>query len=504
MKGIDKLMKLKKGFREGFFHFNFSWVGSLYQWMLTSFVIVSLPLIFAILYALISLDSYSKQAHRTVFQTVMVTENSRLILERLISMERSIRQFQILNENSFFEAYIQHRHKLLKLLSDSEFDGLDNVLTIKLKKLRESEAKLFHQIYTEGINSNKKLSPTDLIKFENLVGQARALIREGSKQQSTEVSALSKFETEIKNRLLLIVLVSACLALLLSVFFVHFITRPIKKIGSSIKHLAKEDFDFPVEVYGPRDLRELGQNLEGLRRELKYLENEKQHFIRSVSHELKTPLATLKEGTDLLSEEVIGNLNDEQREVLSLMKMGNFNIINLVSNLLEYQRAVSIQSRLEYSQFDLSCLMSSLIEEYKLLFQSKNQKVLVKGPSILITADYNKLKIILSNFISNAIKFSSKNTCIGFSSHINGKQVQILIEDQGPGIPESIRSEIFEDFFQGKINEDSVMKGTGLGLAIVGYYVVKHGGRTILLPPNDEYSGARFVLELPLEAKNES
>ncbi|HIE40432.1 MAG TPA: HAMP domain-containing histidine kinase [Thiomicrorhabdus sp.] len=186
------------------------------------------------------------------------------------------------------------------------------------------------------------------------------------------------------------------------------------------------------------------------------------------------------------------------------MKMGNFNIINLVSNLLEYQRAVSIQSRLEYSQFDLSCLMSSLVEEYKLLFQSKNQKVLIKSSSILITADYNKLKIILSNFISNAIKFSGKNTCIGFSSQVNGKQVQILIEDQGPGIPESIRSEIFEDFFQGKTNEDSVMKGTGLGLAIVGYYVVKHGGRTILLPPNDEYSGARFVLELPLEAKNES
>jgi len=211
--------------------------------------------------------------------------------------------------------------------------------------------------------------------------------------------------------------------------------------------LAKDDFDFSVEESGPRDLRELGKNLEGLRKELKYLENEKQHFIRSVSHELKTPLATLKEGTDLLSEEVIGALNGEQREVLSLMKMGNFNIINLVSNLLEYQRAVSIQSRLEYSQFDLSCLMSSLVEEYQLLFQSKNQAVVINNPSIQMTADYNKLKIILSNFISNAIKFSGKNTHIGFSAKVEGKKVQILIEDQGPGIPESIRSEIFEEFF---------------------------------------------------------
>ena len=498
-------MKLKKGLlKRVSFHFNSSWIGSLYQWMLTSFVVVSLPLIFAILYALTSLDSYSKQAHRTVFQTVTVTENARLVLERLISMERSIRQFQILNEASFFDAYIQHRHKLLKLLQESDFEGLTPILSQKLKELKQEEGELFQVIYTERVNNKKALLASDLVKFESLVEKARVLIRAGSKQQSKEVLALSEFENEVMNRLFFIVLLSAFLALLLSIFFVHFITKPIKKIGSAIKHLAKEDFDYPIEVSGPRDLRELSQNMEGLRKELKYLENEKQHFIRSVSHELKTPLATLKEGTDLLSEEVIGPLNDEQREVLNLMKMGNFNIINLVSNLLEYQRAVSIQSRLEYSRFDLSSLMSSLIDEYQLLFQSKNQTVIGENPSIEITADYNKLKIILSNFISNAIKFSGKNTQINLSSKVEGKQVNILIEDQGPGIPESIRSEIFEDFFQGNVSEDSVMKGTGLGLAIVGYYVVKHGGRTILLPPNDKYCGARFSLELPLEAKNES
>ncbi len=492
-----KSKKLFKGFSVYFGN------GSLYQWVLGSFLIVSLPLCFAILYALVSLDRYSNQAHHTVFQTVLVTENSRLILERLISMERSIRQFQILNETSFFEAYLQHRHKLLRLLSESEIEGLSPVLTSKLAELRKTEAQLFHKIYSAGVNRQEDDVFPDLVEFESLVSQAKTLIREGSKQQSSEVFALSAFEKEVRNRLIFIVLISACLALFLSIFFVHFITKPIKKIGLFIKQLAKDHFDSPVKVSGPKDLQELGANLEELRKELKYLENEKQHFIRSVSHELKTPLASLKEGTDLLSEEVIGSLNAEQREVLSLMKMANFNIINLVSNLLEYQRAVSIQSKLEYSRFDLSTLMQGLVEDYQLLFQSKNQKVLVCSPSIQIEADFNKLKIILSNFLSNAIKFSGKGTCIGFSAKIKESQAQIFIEDQGPGIPDSIRSEIFEDFFQGKATEDSVMKGTGLGLAIVGYYVVKHGGRTMLLSPNEKFCGARFVLELPLEAKNE-
>ncbi|VAW48890.1 Sensor histidine kinase GlrK [hydrothermal vent metagenome] len=499
-------MERKKGFIERLsLRFNTSSrVGSLYQWMLTSFIVVSLPLIFAIFYALFALDSYSKQAGRTVFQTVTVTENARLVLERLISMERGIRQFQILNDPSFFEAYIKHRHKFIKLLDESSFEGLNTELLQKLKELKNDEERLFQIIYINGLSQNKKLSAFDLLGFETLVKKAKELIRQGSRQQTSDVLALSKFEAEVTNRLFFIVLLSAFLALLLSVFFVHFITRPIKKIGLAIKHLAKEDFDFPIEVFGPRDLKELGQNLEGLRKELKYLENEKQHFIRSVSHELKTPLATLKEGTDLLSEEMIGDLNGEQREVLNLMKMGNFNIISLVSNLLEYQRAVSIQSRLEYSQFDLSSLMTSLVGEYQLLFQSKNQTIILDVDSIKITADYNKIKIILSNFISNAIKFAGRSTKIGLSAKVENKKVQILIEDQGPGIPDAIKNEIFEDFYQGTVSDDSVMKGTGLGLAIVGYYVVKHGGRTILLPPNEQYCGARFVLELPLEAKNEA
>lgn len=484
-----------------FWHrFNLPWKGSLYQWMLGSFILVSVPLIFAIVYALVALDNYSKQAHKSVFQTIVVTENSRLVLERLVSMERSIRQYQVLKEASLLDAFVTHHQKLVGLLNDSQSEHLPAGLSHQLQRLKQQEQSLFQSIPTREVDY-KPLSEAVLGQFAELAQQARQIIELGSQQQSQEVVALSEYESQVRQRLVFIVLASAFLALLLSIFFVHYITRPIKKTRMQIQRLVKDDFETPISIKGPKDLQELGENLEGLRQELRHLENEKQQFIRNISHELKTPLATLKEGTDLLSEELIGTLNSEQKEIVQLMQVGNFNIMNLVANLLEYQKAVSIQSTLDNRYFALPDLVDSLRQDYQLLLQSKQLDLIVSLPETTLYADYEKLKVVLSNFISNAIKFSSSGGCISISAELSDNTLQLVIEDQGPGISEDIHKLIFEDFFQGQLQPSSTMKGTGLGLAIVGYYVEQHSGEVLLLPPNEIFSGARFALVLPLEQK---
>ncbi|MDG4811575.1 HAMP domain-containing sensor histidine kinase [Hydrogenovibrio sp. 3SP14C1] len=480
--------------------FSLPWKGTLYQWMLASFMLVSVPLIFAIVYALMAMDNYSKQAHKSVFQTIVVTENSRLVLERLVSMERSIRQYQVLKEASLLEVFVTHHQQLVDLIKDSQSEHLPAKLDERLQQLKQDELKLFQSIPMQK-EAYKPLSEDVLGQFAGLAQQARQIIEFGTKQQSLEVIALSEYESQVRQRLVFIVLASALLALALSIFFVHYITRPIKKTRLQIQRLVKEDFETPIAINGPKDLQELGENLEGLRQELRHLETEKQQFIRNISHELKTPLATLKEGTDLLSEELIGSLNVEQKEIVQLMQVGNFNIMNLVANLLEYQKAVSIQSTLDNRFFALPDLVNSLRQEYQLLLQSKQLDLKVVLPETTLYADYEKLKVVLSNFISNAIKFSQSGDCISISAEVSDNTLQLLIEDQGPGISDEIHKLIFEDFFQGQLQPASTMKGTGLGLAIVGYYVDQHGGEVLLLPPNEAFSGARFVLVIPLEQK---
>ena len=477
------------------------YVGSLYQWALATFVIVTLPLVFAIIYAVLAVSNYTDQSQQTLFQTVNATESSRIILERLISMERSIRQFQVLEEPELFNSYQKHRNKFIDILESLRLTELDELLAEKLEILRQNENQLYQSISIKAKNKQVKLEKTDLKAFDSLTKQARKLIAQGEKKLSTEATVLSKIAKQVRNNLVYSALASIPLALLLGLIFVHLLTRPIKKVGQAIRNLGDVGFEQAIVIEGPEDLRALGQHLEWLRQKLNRLEYEKQQFIRNISHELKTPLATLKEGTDLLAENVVGELNTEQQDIIQLMKMGNITINDLVENLLEYQRALSTQVDLNFSTFDLVILIDKIINEYQLPLRSKKISLKSNLNTTHIVADYNKLKIIISNLFSNALKFSPPSGTIGLSLHSHNNVIQLIIEDQGPGIPKEIQHLIFKDFYQGSSPVAWKIKGSGLGLALVNYYLEAHQGAIKLLPANTEYCGARFSLQLPQNGK---
>lgn len=481
-------------------------IGSLYQWALATFFIVTLPLIFAIIYSVIEVTNYTQKSQLTLFQTVNTTENSRIILDRLISMERSIRQFQILNEPEIFHSYLDHRNKFLTVIESLKSKKPNQVLIGKLISLQQNENLLYQKILEHSKNNQLKLTNTDLNTFDQLTTQARILLSEGEKRVGIEASSLSSIAGRVRQRLVFSALLSIPLALLLGLTFVHFLTRPIKEIGQAIRNLGEIGFEEPISIKGPHDLTEIGLDLEWLRQRLNRLEHEKQQFIRNISHELKTPLATLKEGTDLLAENVVGELNTEQQEIIRLMKLSNITLYDLVENLLEYQKTISTQIDLNLSVFELSPLLERVVTEYELLLRSKNITLKSKLSPVKIKADYDKLKIIISNVFSNALKYSPQNGTLGLTLKTENNVIRLTIEDQGPGIDKKIQAFIFEDFYQGSYPRAWNVKGSGLGLALVKHYLEAHRGSIKLLKPNKKYCGARFYLLLPdnMEPQNAS
>lgn len=486
-------------------------IGSLYQWVLASFVIVTLPLVFAILYTVLEVADYTEKSQQTLFHTVNSTENSRMILERLISMERSIRQFQVLNESELFSSYKEHRNQFLIILESLKIKEKNKNLIEKLEKLRENESHLYKAIlikYKDNqllkneakLNENSfKLVKSDLNVFDKLTSEARALINEGENRLGIEAAALSVIGQRVRQRLVYITLASIPFALLLSLLFVNLLTQPIKRIIQAIRNLGEVGFEQPIEINGPKDLKDLGLHLEWLRQKLNHLEDEKQQFIRNVSHELKTPLATLKEGTDLLAENVVGELNTEQLEIIELMKLGNITIHDLIENLLEYQKTISTQVELNVTTFEFKSLLWRIINEYQLPLRSKSitLKSNLSNINITLNADYDKLKIIISNLFSNALKYSPQSGIIGLTLFMHDNFIQLKIEDQGAGIDKQIQSLIFEDYYRGDSPQEWKIKSTGLGLALVKHYLKIHKGTIRLLPPNKKYCGARFSLLLP-------
>jgi len=477
-------------------------IGSLAQWAFASFIMMSLPLIFAIVYTVSGVGSFTEKSQSTIFKAVNETESARIILERLASMERNIRQIQLFGKSVFYDLYQENRNKFLVEMASLQISDRSEQLITQLDSLKHNE-NTFHQYFLTKLEGEEvKLTQEDLNSFDQLTQEARTLVAEGEQKVRSESDSLLKAAKQLKQELIYLAVGSIIIASLLSLFFVRLLLRPIKDIAQAIRFLGEVGFDQAISIRGPKDLQKLGGHLEWLRVRLDNLENDKQQFIRNVSHELKTPLATLKEGTDLLSENVVGELNTEQQDIIQLMKIGNITIHDLVENLLEYQRTISTQIVFNVTGFKLETLIDRVTDEYELLLRSKNIFLKSNLHSTEIDADYDKLRIVISNLFSNALKFSPQNGSIGLTLSSKDSIITLIIEDQGPGIAKEIQPLIFKDFFYGNSTPDWKIKASGLGLALVKHYLDAHNGSIKLLSANENYCGARFSILLPQNQGN--
>jgi len=471
--------------------------GSLYQWSLIGFLLVTLPLVMALVSGLLSVSQYMEKSQQALFLTVRANEGTRGLLQRLVSMERSIRQYQVLNDPELLSVYRQHHGAFAGMAQGLRFDGLSDELRIPLEGLVAAERALFEYIQSRVAKTDAVLKPDDLQGYVTLTLQARNLLQSGGRQLGLEAGTLAREADRVRRSMLLWALLALPLALVLGLLFVYLMTRPIKRIERVISELGSGGFERPIVIHGPRDLADLGRHLDWMRQRLQALEGEKQRFIRNLSHELKTPLATLREGADLLEDEVVGELNREQREIVQLMKIGTLQLNGLVDNLLEYQRLANRQQSEEVEAVELSGLLHRLLEDYRLLIRSKQLVIREVMTPAILRGDRETIRMMLGNLLSNAIKFSPEAGEIALSLSADGGMLRFLIEDQGEGIPEQEQGLVFQEFYQGRHSGMSGVKGSGLGLALVRDAVQRYQGDVALLPPTRDYPGARIQLRFP-------
>ena len=132
---------------------------------------------------------------------------------------------------------------------------------------------------------------------------------------------------------------TAAIALALAILFAVLIARPIRQLDQAIRRMGTADFGHRIEVNGPQDLRYLGQRLEWLRSRLSDLEAQQNRFLRHVSHELKTPLTAVREGAELLRDDVGGKLSPEQRDIVRIVRDNTLSLQKLIEDLLKYHQA---------------------------------------------------------------------------------------------------------------------------------------------------------------------
>jgi len=227
----------------------------------------------------------------------------------------------------------------------------------------------------------------------------------------------------------------------------------------------------------------------------KELDFAKTNFIAMVSHEFKTPIASMKMSLQLLENENIGSLNTEQKQLVCSIKDDTKRLLRTTGELLDITQVETGKAHLNIEKLDVKESISEALEATKTLAEQKNIKIKVSLSEVMemVNADREKTTWVISNLVSNAIRYSHEDSCIKISATQKNDFIEIKVKDNGIGISSQYTEKIFDKYFRIPGTEK---EGTGLGLAISKEFMDAQAG--MISVKSDLGLGSEFSIHLPI------
>ena len=462
--------------------------------ILVGFGLVALPLLIAVLWALFNLDRLATQSEELVFTARVAAENNRLLAENIGSLERAARQFTILRTTDSLQLLQQDLATVEARLEDMRALTVRAGATGLLATIGDSSRRIVAAL------SKPNLSPgaaqVAIAEIAPLRQQVSRLTRILSAYVDAELLALQESTRNAQEISAWQVAALVPGTLILVLFFTLLVARPIRQIDDAIRQLGQSGFSKPIRIKGPTDLERLSQQLEWLRVRLLELAQEKNRFLRQMSHELKTPLANIREGTELLLDGTVGDLDKPQREVTGILRMNGLKLQQLIENLLSFSAWQTKNEVLTLSEFPLRALVIGVAKEQRLALKAAHIQLRLDVEDVIVNADRDKIRTVLDNLMTNAVKFTPKGGYVTIRASRTANKFVIEFADTGPGIPEEEGPRVFEAFFQGRNEQGGHVAGTGIGLSVVMECIQAHQG-TVELLRTGEFPGAHFRIDIP-------
>lgn len=470
---------------------------SFLKFILLGFLLVSLPLVYALGELILSLDRLQTQGREAVQQAAQAGRASRQLFEQSVTLERIVRQHLILEDSALLEDYVRVRQEFRATAEQLALLPLGPAPQSALEGLTDSESRLHKLLTVTPRSAEAQAQLAD--GYARLADGAQAMLASTNQLTERAIERLQEIANEGRQTWLYLALATVGIAVALAILFAVLIARPIRQLDQAIRRMGTADFAHAIEVNGPQDLRYLGQRLEWLRSRLHELEEQQNRFLRHVSHELKTPLTAVREGTELLRDNVGGRLSPEQREIVRIVRENTLSLQKLIEDLLTYHQTRAVEPQ-TLGPVLLPDVVRRVLREHKLAALARMVTFDTNLQQALVIGDADKIRTIVDNLVSNAIKYSPRSATIGVALGVERGHAVLDVTDQGPGIAPAERERIFESFYQGKPPVEGRVKGSGLGLAIAREYAVAHGGRIEVRERADRRQGAHFRLSLPLAA----
>ena len=341
--------------------------------------------------------------------------------------------------------------------------------------------------------------------------------------QATLASMSSKVEgsrrtAETAVMVLWVVTVAAlAISILVSLLIVRSIFKPLAHLTEGTRAIADGKFFYRLDTSRNDEFSQVARDFNKMTSRLNELDELKKGFVSHVSHELKGPLASMRETIQLLLEEIPGPLTDKQKRLLELNLQSGTRLTSMIGNLLDLSKTEAGAMEYELKSQDLTPLVRTAIAELEVQAQERQVQITADAPEqpLVLECDGDRIVQVVLNIVGNAVKFSPRHAAVNVSvEKINGipestpdrfRQLLagsekdgyfglVTVSDSGPGIPDSDKEKVFEKFHQVKQGKKIAGQGVGLGLSICRTIIQAHRGA--IWVEDNPGGGSRFKLLL--------
>jgi len=484
--------------------------------VLLSVGVTLLPFLVGLVSAVLTVDRLAGLSQQAIRDVAGQTRLSLDLLDRLNDLERKGREYLSFRDGASFREYrLSHDQFDVRLRAAADAALSEGRrLADGLESLAKDEKDIFDAIISRFPPQPDKPSKTsarlatasreETQPLADRLQSVKARVREMSQEYivlaDQKARNLEAVSLDVKRQLIVDIAMLLPISGVLLAVFIYLLHNPVRQIDHVIRALGGGNFTQPVRIVGPGDVEFLGERLEWLRTRLNDLEMAKQRFVRNVSHEIKTPLASIHEGTELLLDEVVGELNREQKDIAHILISNADRLDRLIAELINYSQVSAHREYQKFSPVDMRFLVLAVLEDLQLQFRGKSISVLESLEPLTLMGNAEQLRTIVENLLSNAIKYSPPSGEIRLSLRKDGGHMELEVEDEGPGIDPDERGRVFEPFFQGRAARALGVKGTGFGLAIVAECVANHHGKVEVLQSREDDAGARIRVQIPMQS----
>ncbi len=334
---------------------------------------------------------------------------------------------------------------------------------------------------------------------------ASAYIESADSRKIGAVLVISSFSEvyqligEITNQWLLVTLFILIIVISLVIFMSQMIFGPIKNVLDTIRRISAGQLHQRIEIKGKNEFTELGEAVNTMTKRLEEVDQSRQEFVSNVSHELKTPLSSIK----VLSESLLlqENVPEEMyKEFLQDITSEVDRMTDIVSDLLALVRNDPSEARITVADVDINKMLRDIVKRLSPLAADKDIDLSFHAAKdVTLKGDEVKLSLAISNLVDNGIKYTPDGGSVSVSLDADNKDCFITVQDSGIGIAEDEQSKVFDRFYRVDKTRDRETGGTGLGLAITHSVIMLHNGSVQIISGEDK--GSTFIVRIPLERK---